>query len=260
MTFRAVVLRAAGTNCDGETVAALEAAGARAERVHVNRLLGDASILDDIELLVFPGGFTFGDDISAAAVLAFTLKKQLLPQLNAFVDSGRLVLGICNGFQVLVRLGLLPGRSGHVGLLPNHSGRFENRWVRMRSGSTPGPWLEPDVDYFFPVAHAEGRLEWFPAESGAPFPEAQIALRYVGDETPVRYPENPNGSFLDIAGITNSVGNVLGLMPHPERFIRPVHHPAWTRFRRPDGSPPRESDLPVPLGLALFRRVVQESR
>ena len=256
MTFRALVLRAAGTNCDGETVAALCAAGAEVDRIHVNRLRREPTLLEQYRLLVIPGGFTFGDDVASAAVLAYTLKQRLLTELEAFVEAGRWVLGICNGFQALVRLGLLPGGEGRAALLPNRSGLFEDRWVRLRAGDTPGPWLAPGAEYLVPVAHREGRFEWFPAREGAPFPAGQIALSYRGDSEPTPYPANPNGSCCDIAGITNAAGNVLGLMPHPERFISPCHHPFWTRHRRPDGSPPREEDLPVPLGLDLFRRIV----
>ncbi|MGE3164337.1 MAG: phosphoribosylformylglycinamidine synthase subunit PurQ [Planctomycetota bacterium] len=257
MTFRAMILRAAGTNCDGETEAALVAAGAAVDRVHVNRLAESPSILGRYHLLVFAGGFTFGDDVGSGAVFAYTLRERLLPQLEGFVASGRRVLGVCNGFQVLVRLGLLPGDGGRASLLPNASGRFEDRWVRLRAGQSPGPWFEPGAEYLIPVAHAEGRFAYF-SRDGHPqdFPEARIAVSYLGAAKPAEYPDNPNGSRQGIAGITNREGNVLGLMPHPERFVRPEHHPFWMRYRRQDGSPPTEAELPVPLGLDLYRRAV----
>ncbi len=265
MTPRSIVLRAPGTNCDGETVCALDAAGSQVELLHVNRLIANPSLLDRARLLVLPGGFTFGDDVASGAVLAWTLAARLKPALDAFVESGRLLLGVCNGFQILVRLGLLPGGAARAALAENLSGRFVDRWVRLRSGARPGPWLEPDREYLMPVAHGEGRFEWFPDAEGASVPDEQIALRYIAPDAPDRaapaaYPHNPNGSRFDIAGITNPGGNVLGLMPHPERFVRPEHHPSWTRYRLPDGSPPSEAELPVPLGLDLYRHAVRSLR
>lgn len=259
MTFRTLILRAAGTNCDFEAEAALTRAGAEVERVHVNALARTPRLLDECQLLLIPGGFTFGDDVASGAVLSYTLEQRLRDALDRFIDSGRLVLGICNGFQVLVRMGFLPGGEiGRAALVRNLSSRFEDRWVRLKVGDAPGPWFEPGREYFVPVAHAEGRFEWFPRESGAAFPESRICVTYANEagSTPAGYPANPNGSHRDIAGITNAAGNVMGLMPHPERFIEPTHHPFWTRFRR-DGRPPREEDLPVPLGLDLFRRIVR---
>lgn len=261
MTVASLILRAPGTNCDRETRLALEAAGAKVERLHVNQLLARPALLDDVGLLVLPGGFTFGDDVASGAVFAHALAERLEPELDAFVASGRLVLGVCNGFQILVRLGLLPGGGARAAMAENLSGRFVDRWVWLRAGTRPGPWLEPGRTYLMPVAHAEGRFEWFPAVAGAPVPEAQIALRYIDPSARepgarAAYPHNPNGAFGDIAALTNPEGNVLGLMPHPERFRAPVHHPSWTRHRRPDGTPPREEDLPVPLGLDLYRRAV----
>ncbi|MFQ5653578.1 MAG: phosphoribosylformylglycinamidine synthase I [Planctomycetota bacterium] len=263
MNARALVLRAAGTNCDEETAHALTLAGARAELLHVNRLVAEPQLLDRFQLLALPGGFTFGDDVASGAVLAHILEERLEEAIARFVERGRLVIGICNGFQILVRIGILPGSRGRGALLKNLSARFEDRWVRLRAGPAPGPWLEPGREYHLPVAHAEGRFEWFPDEPGEALPEVQVALRYraTGDGEnatgAVPYPANPNGSHEDIAGITNPRGNVLGLMPHPERFLSPLHHPSWSRYRRPDGSAPRERDLPEPLGLDLLRRAVR---
>ncbi len=259
MGARAIVLRAAGTNCDRETVRALELAGATVERVHVNRLSKEPELLDDVGLLALAGGFTFGDDVASGAVLAHILERRLSDAIHRFVDAGKLVVGVCNGFQILVRLGILPGGEGRGALLGNHSGKFEDRWVRLECGSRSTPWFEAGAEYFVPVAHAEGRFAWFPNREGAKFPEDQVAFRYRprrGGEGPTPYPDNPNGSYDDIAGVTNAAGNVLGLMPHPERFLIPEHHPSWMRHRRPDGSPPDEGDLPVPLGLEIYRRAV----
>ncbi len=265
MRPHALVLRAAGTNCDGETVRALQLAGADVVSMHVNRVVEEPQLLDQVQILALAGGFTFGDDIASGAVLAHILERKLRDSIDRFVDKGKLVIGVCNGFQILVRLGVLPGSSsgGEGALLPNHSGRFEDRWVRLQAGPKTTPWFEAGAEFLVPVAHAEGRFEWFPKSSGLEFPPDQVAFTYRpldGSDGKAVYPDDPNGSFEGIAGITNSSGNVLGLMPHPERFLVPEHHPAWMRYRRADGSPPTESDLPVPLGLEIYRRAVDSLR
>ena len=259
---RAIVLRAAGTNCDRETVRAFEMAGATVDRVHVTRLSREPELLDETAILALAGGFTFGDDVASGAVLAHILERRLADAVHRFVDAGRLVIGVCNGFQILVRLGILPGGDGRAALLGNHSGKFEDRWVRLAAGPRSTPWFEAGTEYFVPVAHAEGRFAWFPAEAGGAFPADQVAFRYrprTGDGA-AQYPDDPNGSHESIAGVTNAAGNVLGLMPHPERFLIPEHHPQWMRYRSPDGSPPDEADLPVPLGLDIYRRAVASCR
>ena len=241
----ALVLRAAGTNCDRETVHALELAGAVVESIHVNALSRDPSILDRAGLVAFPGGFTFGDDVASGAVLAHLIEQRLRPQIQQFVDRGGLVIGICNGFQVLVRLGLLPGGEGRGAMLWNQSGRFEDRWVHLQAGTEPCPWFAPGQRYFMPVAHAEGRFEWFPESPGQAFPAAQVAFSYCNeDRSAASYPQDPNGSHESIAGIISADGKVLGLMPHPERFVRPEHHPSWMRIR-PDGEIPSRNNYPI---------------
>lgn len=188
----ALVLRSAGTNCDKETVHALELAGARVELIHVNALSEDPTILEEAGLLAFPGGFTFGDDVASGAVLAHIIEKRLRPMLQEFVDGGGLVIGICNGFQVLVRLGLLPGVVGNGALLWNRSGRFEDRWVHLEASRVDCPWFTPGQKYFIPVAHAEGRFEWFPPGSEESFPASQIAFRYRdADGGDPQYPDTP---------------------------------------------------------------------
>jgi len=249
---RVLVLRAAGTNCDEETAFAFQSAGAQVERVHVGALLRGERQLDEFSILVIPGGFSYGDDLGAGTVLANQLEARLGAALQEFVASGRLVLGICNGFQVLVRLGLLPGWDDEekaLSLVVNDSGKFEDRWVHLRIDAPHCPFLSasddaacPDV-IRLPVAHKEGRFVVRDAgvverlRAGG-----QIAVTYVqpADGPTVRgatasgpesYPANPNGSLEGIAGITNPRGNVLGLMPHPERFLRLLHDPQWTRRR-----------------------------
>ena len=254
---RVLILRAPGTNCDLETAHAFTEAGARAERVHVNALLEGRRRLIDFDILAIPGGFTYGDDVGAGVVLANQLRHHLRQVLEEFVDSGRLVLGICNGFQVLVKLGLLPGSSStgeiEASLAANASGRFEDRWIHLRVESGRTPFLQEGEQLEFPVAHAEGR---FVAAGSLALEEltrnGQVAMRYVDpDGGAPGYPGNPNGSQADIAGIINSRGNVFGLMPHPERFLQPYHHPTWTRRQ----TLAEEGD-----GMRIFRRAVDYAR
>lgn len=238
-----MILRTAGTNCDRETACAWSMAGAEPRSVHVRELIARPAILREYGILTIPGGFSYGDDISAGKILAVQLSHHLADAVRAFVADGRLVLGICNGFQVLVKAGLLPGPRGGDGpavtLTHNDSARFEDRWVHLRSGPEAGAFLPADVVLAMPVAHGEGKLV---ARDEAARRELQagghVALTYCDrDGEPGAYPVNPNGSEADIAGLTDATGRILGLMPHPERHVHPAHHPEWTRNRRetPDG-------------------------
>ena len=271
MSVRVLVLRTAGTNCDYETAHAFELAGAEAERVHVRALLKGDRGIDDYHILAVPGGFSYGDDLGAGTVLANQLGTRFRDTLASFVDSGRQVLGICNGFQVLVRLGLLPGGTDdkEVSLVENTSGLFEDRWVRLRVDTGSSPVLDEGDVLEMPVAHKEGRLVVSSPEALERMrANGQIALRYVavnGDTQgePLGYPDNPNGSIESIAGLQSSCGNVLGMMPHPERHLRALHHPEWTR-RRAQGSMPREgadgSDWRQGDGYRIFSRMVDQAR
>ncbi|MDZ7372572.1 MAG: phosphoribosylformylglycinamidine synthase I [candidate division KSB1 bacterium] len=257
--IRVLVLRAAGSNCDWETAHAFQLAGAQAELVHVNRLAEDSKRLDRYHILAIPGGFTYGDDVSAGKILANELKYKLGEQVQRFVDEGKLVLGICNGFQVLVKAGLLPYgriRDGRqlVTLTFNDSGRFEDRWVYLKPDPSSPCVFTRGMEHTItlPVAHAEGKF--VPADSGVlELLEAnhQIVFRYVGPNGgPAPYPWNPNGSIGDVAGICDPTGRIFGLMPHPERHVDPTHHPRWTREGlRTEGD-----------GLAIFRHAVQYAR
>lgn len=256
---QALVLRTAGTNCDGETVEALRLAGAESQRVHLHRVLDEPARLDDVSLLVLPGGFSYGDDVAAGRVLGLELRHHLRSALDAFVARGGYVLGVCNGFQVLIETGLFDTETDagtttrDVALTDNASDRFECRWVTLREEDSACSWLSAGELLPCPAAHAEGRfvvrdtatLELLRARG-------QIALRYVTPEGgPASYPDNPNGSVDDIAGLCDPTGRVLGLMPHPERNVTPWHHPQWTR-RQAQGSPPREGE-----GLSFWRRLVE---
>ena len=228
-TPRVLILRAPGANCDAEAQFAFEWAGAVAERVHINRLRESPRELQRYQLLVVPGGFTYGDDVAAGKILGNQLAHFLGDALRRFRDADKLLLGICNGFQALLKAGLLlaPDEDGPIATLAhNASGKFEDRWITLQA--TPGkcPFLKGIDQLHVPVAHGEGRFlcreEWLLQgleQSG------QIVLRYSGGA----YPENPNGSQGDVAGICDPTGRVLGLMPHPERHVLPTQHPQWTR-------------------------------
>jgi phosphoribosylformylglycinamidine synthase I len=274
MNTRVLVLRSPGTNCDEETAHAFELAGARAERLHVGALLRRERRLEEFHILALPGGFSFGDDLGAGTVLANRLRTYLEEDLAEFVDSGRLVIGICNGFQVLVRLGLLPGWKGEkaVSLVENASGKFEDRWVRLRVDSEVCPFLlrrhgVPErggkgFTFRIPVAHREGRfLVRDPEVLARLVAGRQVALTYVEGEGATgpaeAYPQNPNGSVEGIAGITNPAGNVLGLMPHPERHVRLFQDPLWTRRASREDLPPDEERAGA--GFFFFENAVKHA-
>ncbi|MFP4107112.1 MAG: phosphoribosylformylglycinamidine synthase I [Phycisphaerae bacterium] len=246
MATKALVLRAAGTNCDRETEYALEQAGFDAERVHVNRLMENPGRLGEYEFLVVTGGFSYGDDIASGKILANQMLHRLAEPLNRFVEAGKLVLGICNGFQVLVKSGLLPWGSidadhAHrdVTLTWNDSGMFIDRWVHLRCESDHCVYLPKGEILKLPIAHAEGKfVTRDPSVLNKLRDADQVAVRYVdADGSDGPEPINPNGSVDAIAGICDPTGRVMGLMPHPERFIDITHHPQWTRggVQRADG-------------------------
>jgi phosphoribosylformylglycinamidine synthase len=233
---KAIVLRAAGINCDLETQYALELAGAQAQRVHVNRLIDDKALLDPFQILVVPGGFSYGDDVAAGKILANQVIHHLQEQVLRFIDQGKLILGICNGFQVLVKAGILPdldgtSRQGPVTITNNDSAKYEDRWVYLEPQTDRCVFIEPGRRVYLPIAHGEGKVVTQDQQSLDQLrANGHIAFKYVdqdGKEGP--YPINPNGSVDSIAGLTDKTGRVLGLMPHPERFIHPTHHPHWTR-------------------------------
>ena len=292
MAPKALVLRAAGTNCDGESVFALEQAGFAAQRVHVFRLMENPDALKEYQFLVIPGGFSYGDDIASGKILANQMLHRLADPLNQFVADGKLVLGICNGFQIMIKSGLLPWAqvnpaTAHTDatLAWNECGRFEDRWVHLRADSDKCVFLPKGEVVALPIAHGEGRF--VPRDQSVLDTlrnQDQVALRYCdargmgvppmssggtgvppvsssddsdrehaektpfGSEPQARrhgqdahatapFPINPNGSTDDIAGLCDPTGRVMGLMPHPERFVDITQHPQWTRgqVKRADG-------------------------
>ena len=248
----ALVLRAPGINCDEETADAWRAAGARVETLHVGRILERPEVLDRFGVVTIPGGFSYGDDLGAGRILATKLNA-LGDALGRFRDRGGFILGICNGFQVLVRSGLLPGRGVAATLTRNDLGRFESRWVRL--GPTPGrsPFLNDAEPMELPVAHGEGRfLTGTPEDLESLERSGRVVLRYldVNDAATDQYPANPNGSLGAVAGLCDETGRILGLMPHPERHVMRLQHPRWTRIGL-NG----EGD-----GLRIFRNAVAAMR
>lgn len=229
---RVLMLRAPGTNCDVETTFALEQAGASVSLVHVNELSRHGRRLADYQIMVIPGGFTYGDDIAAGKVLANELKVKLDEDIQRFIEKGGLILGICNGFQVLVKAGILPEPSRHLPqsltFTTNDSGKFECRWVHLGVNKKCSCVFTEGIDsMYLPVAHAEGKV----IADTEILPQLEIALYYTDEHgnTEAGYPYNPNGSAGDIAGICDRSGHVFGIMPHPERHIRGTQHPQWTR-------------------------------
>jgi len=260
---RALILTGYGINCDRETAFAFQQAGAEARRVHVNDLIDGHERLSRYQILVFPGGFSYGDDIASGRVLANRVKTHLAEAVSEFVAGDGLVLGICNGFQVLVKYGLLgspqgAGRRQESTLTFNDSGRYEDRWVHVRTANPRCVFTRGLQQLYLPVAHGEGRFFAGPSTLEGLEHAGCVALRYTdarGVAAGNRFPLNPNGSLNDIAGVCDPTGRIFGLMPHPERHMHFTQHPEWTWIAatlRKEGRPlPGEGD-----GMAIFRNAV----
>ncbi len=236
---KVLLLTGYGINCEEETAYAFEACGARPRIVHVNDLIGAPQQLAEYQIFVVPGGFSYGDDTGSGNALANKMRHTLWPELMEFVSADRLVLGICNGFQVLVNLGLLPGsrKNGfgerRAALIANCSARYECRWVNLAAAGSEAVFLRGVDSLFLPVAHGEGRFFAPPGTLAELREERQIALRYVdAEKRPAagRFPLNPNGSVDDIAAVCAAEGRIFGLMPHPERAFRLNQLPSWPEF------------------------------
>jgi phosphoribosylformylglycinamidine synthase len=238
MRPKVLVLRAPGINCDQETVTAWEMAGARAEVIHINALLRGEKRLANYQILTLPGGFSYGDDLGAAKLLAVVLSYRLVEPLQAFMAAHKPIIGICNGFQALVKTRMLANAT----LYFNDCGHFTCRWVHLQ---VPAPnrciWTRGLSHIYLPVAHGEGKF--------VPRDAATLGQLAVNGQVTLRYArgENPNGSAGDIAGICDETGLVFGLMPHPERYVVPWQHPRWSH-----GEASTKGD-----GLAIFRNAVE---
>jgi len=262
---RSLILRAPGTNCDVETAHAFARAGAAPTTLHLNRALDNPRVLDEFQILCIPGGFSYGDDVAAGRIFGNQIQHHLADQLREFRERGKLVLGICNGFQVLMRAGILFSESAASAsaapqaqpappatLAWNDSGKFEARWVRLKVTSATCVFFRGIDTMYLPVAHAEGKLVVRDAATLSGLEaRGQIVLRYArldaAQDTAEQYPDNPNGSTAAIAGMCDATGRVCGFMPHPERHIDRTQHPRWTRGEGAD-----EGD-----GLRVFRNAVE---
>jgi len=258
MTPKVLVLTGYGINCDIETKHAFDLAGARAERIHLTDLLNNKVKLADYHILALPGGFSFGDDIASGKVLANMIKYNLGDQLQEFIKEGKLIIGICNGFQAMVKMGLLPAfdkdySRQDVTLTFNDSGRFENRWVHLNANTTSKCiFTRGTKNIYLPVRHGEGKfVVKDPQVLERLKKNNHIVLQYVDiDGNPAGYPQNPNGSIENIAAICDETGRIFGMMPHPEAFQHKTNHPAWTREELPEEG----------AGMAIFRNAVDYAK
>jgi phosphoribosylformylglycinamidine synthase len=236
---RALVLTGYGLNCDYETDYSLRLAAAQSRRIHINEIIADAKAgLSDYHILVFGGGFSWADDHGAGVLMATKLRRHLGDQIRRFVEDGRLVIGICNGFQCLVNMGLLPGfdyvyEERRVALTYNDSGNFIDTWINLRiNQDSPCVFTKGIKTMELPVRHGQGKIVADDDTINALFSNNQVAMQYAderGDQAMRAWPMNPNGSIRDIAGICDKSGRIFGLMPHPEAFNHYTNHPDWTR-------------------------------
>jgi phosphoribosylformylglycinamidine synthase subunit PurQ / glutaminase len=263
-TPRALIVRTAGTNCDTELVRAFERAGATPDLVHVRALMADPDQIDRYDLIGFPGGFSYGDDIASGRILAMQVRNRLYQPLRRAAERGAAMIGVCNGFQVLVQVGLLPGPQAgepwpadaapeaRVALTDNTPPRFKDGWVRVAADAdSPCVWTCGLLEHgtgdtmMLPIAHGEGRFVARDHQTLAELESnGQVALRYL---------DNPNGSMGDVAGICDASGRIFGLMPHPERYLDWTRHPFWTRL----DATTRSGATP---GLAMFAGAVESVR
>lgn len=256
MSVQVLVLTGFGINCDRETGHAFKRAGAEVSPVHLNDIAADPEMLRKFHILAIPGGFSFGDDIASGKILANRLRHKLGGPIKQFIAGGKLVIGICNGFQVMVKMGILPLFDGEfvqeVTLTNNNSSRFENRWITLRGNpGSPCVWTKGIERIELPVRHGEGKF--IPMNNTVLkvlHENGQIAFQYCRpDGAPARgeFPFNPNGAIDDIAGICDPSGRIFGLMPHPEAFVDRTNHPRWTRESLPEEG----------AGLQVFRNAVE---
>lgn len=253
---RVLILRAPGTNCDLETAYAFELAGAVTERIHINQLLETPDTARHFQVLCLPGGFSYGDDVAAGRILANQFRHHLAATLQEFKQAGNLILGVCNGFQILIKSGVLLADTpaGPPATLTwSESGRYLDRWVDVIVDGSRCVFLQGIERMYLPIAHAEGKFVTRDRQTLAQLAASgQLPLRYGTEPTtsldqPWPFPVNPNGAWGNVAGVCDETGRVFGLMPHPERHLDPTNHPHWTRL------PAREHGD----GLQLFQNAVR---
>jgi len=261
---KALVITGFGLNCEAETAYAFELAGAKAEQVHLNDLLHGLRTLDEFHILAFIGGFSFGDHIAAGRIFANRLKYRLNEPLQRFISDGKLIIGICNGFQTMVKLGILPGLDGDyrrqtVTLTHNDRGVFHDAWVHLAiNGGSPCVFTRGVERAYLPVRHGEGKFVALNEDTRRQLESRNlITARYIDPDTgqPTEvYPHNPNGSQGAVAGLCDPTGRIFGMMPHPEAYLFSYNHPQWCRQRIGGGLPDHGE------GLALFRNGVAFAR
>jgi len=246
---RACVVYGFGLNCDRETQHAFKMAGADAYRVHLTDVINSPEVLKQYDILAVPGGFSHGDEISAGKVLAVKMKQGLGEFMYNFIEDGKPLIGICNGYQAFVKGGFLPDLNGQreqeVTLTYNESGRFVDTWVDLKVYSNKCPFTRGMDRLELPVRHGEGKFDAPPETVAELNARDMVVLRYAPKDGDYSMPYNPNGSLDDIAAICNERGNVMGIMPHPEGFMFSEQHPLWTRKRK------------EPIGLQIFRNAVE---
>lgn len=263
---KALVMTGYGLNCDHETAYAFEQAGARADRVHINSLIDGSVKLENFQILVFIGGFSWADDHGAGVIQAVRLKTNIGDQILDFVSKGNLVLGICNGFQSLVNLGLLPGLNGNyrqrtVALTFNDCGNFRDQWVHLKVNAQSPCIFTRGIDLAeLPVRHGEGKFFTDESTLSALHKNNQIAVQYArpdGEIANGAFPFNPNGSLDDVAGICDPTGRIFGLMPHPEGFNHWTNHPDWTRRKELSKRRRAAAFSGTTVGIRLFQNAVE---
>ena len=268
---KALVLTGYGLNCDYETDYALKLAGAQSERIHIKELsatktTGTKISLEDYHILVFGGGFSWADDHGAGVLMASKLRQHLGDQIEQFIEDGKLIFGICNGFQCLVNLGLLPAfeyqyNKRCIALTCNDSGNFIDTWINLKINSeSPCVFTKGMASIELPVRHGEGKLYAADEDIDRLFVNNQVVLQYAdenGDEARGQWPFNPNGSLKDIAGICDPSGRIFGLMPHPEAFNHYTNHPDWTRKKEVMSRQGNFKIAEEGEGIRIFRNAVE---
>ncbi|NOY74743.1 MAG: phosphoribosylformylglycinamidine synthase I [Kiritimatiellaeota bacterium] len=261
-TVETLIITGVGLNCERETAKAFDIAGAVSTLIHLNDLLEDGSRLGDFDILAFIGGFSFGDHLGAGSVFSNKIKHRLRGELERFVSDGKLVIGICNGFQTLTRLGLLPALDGEyftqqVALSLNDSTHFRDDWVNLKAEPASPCIFTKGLDQVsLPIRHGEGKFVADDDVIARIEGESLVVLRYCDENgsTDCAFPANPNGSINNIAGICDTTGRVFGMMPHPEAFLSPYNAPNWQE-RKISGDLPDEGE-----GVVLFRNAVEYIR
>jgi phosphoribosylformylglycinamidine synthase len=251
MQLKALVLTGYGINCEQESAYAIRKCGGNADIMHINKVMEDARILESYNMLMIPGGFSFGDDLGSGKVFGNKMRFRIRDPLEAFIKRGNLILGVCNGFQIMVKMGLLPEPDfkQRVTLTNNDSGHFEDRWVILKANAQSPCIFTKGIDRtLVPIRHGEGK---FVPEDAAALETLksnnQIVFQYIDENSELAgYPYNPNGSVMNIAGICDRSGKIFGLMPHPEAFNIVENCPWWVK-----------GGIIEPMGLKIFKNAVQ---